>query len=249
LAEPSLTQRLALAALVDAVPVSTVDEVLSACGRAAERVRTLPPWVTTYHVLASALCPSSGYEDVTRLLWSTLPRATGRALARQQPTAGAITRARARLGTEPLELVLQRLLDRSRDTQEDAVHLLRFDSYRGRSLWWASSSDTGAIRAVDLRGDDPAAAVDLVRRAGATRVTLCPTGPTACWQRVVEGLRGVAETRVGRLPGQLEVPWTGLRVRTDLAWGQAVLARAGVAVALEVALSKSVYHSVPAPGC
>ena len=237
MADVSLAHRLALAALVDAVPVSTVDEVLTACGRVAERVRTLPPWVTTYHVLTSALFPSASYEDVTELLWMTLPRATGRALARQRPTAGAITRARDRLDAEPLELVLQRLLNRVRNPDQTAVHLLRFTSSAGRSLWWSCSSDAGAIRGVDLRGDDPAAAVDLVRRTGATRVTLCPTPG---WQRVADGLRGVSEAHVGQLPGHLPVPWTDLRARTDLTWRQAVLARAGVAVALEVALSEPV---------
>lgn len=238
MADVSLARRLALAALVDALPASTVDEVLTACGRVAERVRTLPPWVTTYHVLASAMFPADRYENVTELLWTTLPQATGRALARQRPTAGAITRARARLGTEPLELVLHRLVDRAREYENPAVHLLKFTSCGGRSLWWSCSADTGSIRGVDLRGDDPAAAVDLVRRVGASRVTLCPT---AGWQRLAEGLRGVAEARVGHLPGDLAVPWTDLRARTDLAWRQAVLARAGVAVALEVALSRPVH--------
>lgn len=240
MSHPSVADRLALAALVGVVPVSTVEEVLGVCGRAAERVRALPPWVTTYHVLCSALWPSATYDDVTALLWSALPAATGGSLARQMPTTSAITRARARLGEQPLAVLLERTVPSAPVAADDAVYLHRFVTEGLPSLWWISDAHTGRLRGCDVHGDDIDAAVRLLRRSGATRVVVC--APAASDPALADGLAAVVAVEGGALPAWIDMPWVGLRARTHGAWRQLVLARACVSVAVETAL-RSACHT------
>lgn len=233
MAGADVTQRLAVAALTSVVPPQRLEAVLSSCGRVAQRVRALPPWVTAYHVLVSAMCPSSGYDDVTDLLWSTLPAATGRNLARQRPSRGAITRARLRLGVEPVEFLLHDLL--SSGTRVRRLYLAKVPYTHGRSLWWSCDGDSGALRGCDLRGDDVDAAVQMVSRMAPEHVVVCSPGDGA----VLPGLRdlgtGVSVT-VGELPDHLGSPWTGFRVRSSGTWAQDALARACVTAVGDAAL-------------
>ncbi len=233
-----VTRYLAMAALVSVVAPHRVEAVLRSCGRVAQRVRTLPPWVTTYHVLVSAMCPSMGYDEVTGLLWSTLPAATGRSLARQQPSRGAITRARTRLGAEPLELLLEELLGSHNPSRE--IYLQKASLGVGRSLWWIGDGDSGALRGCelhgdDLRGDDADAVVRMVTRAAPEHAVVCPPRDET-GRRILEQLRQVLPVTVGDLPDHLGSPWAGLRVRSSATWAQDALARACVVVAGESAL-------------
>lgn len=233
-----VADRLALAALVHVLPAVAVDEVLCACGQAAERVRALPPWVTTYHALASAMCPSATYDEVTELLWSTLPAATGRGLARQSPTTGAVTRARSRLGVQPLALLLARLVDGvTPGSRNNTIYLHRFTEGETPPLWWTSDVGTAGLRGCDLRGDDVDAAVDLVRTSAADHVILCAPGTDEFSLR--DRLAPEVSVQSGRLPGWVDIPWLGLRARTHLGWQQGALARACISVAVEAALRSS----------
>jgi hypothetical protein len=233
-----VADRLALAALVHVLPAATVDDVLCACDQAAERVRALPPWVTTYHVLGSAMCPSATYDEVTELLWSTLPAATGRGLSRQSPTTGAVTRARSRLGVQPLAILLTRLVDAvAQERGNDAIYLHRFAEGEMPPLWWTSDVGTAGVRGCDLRGDDIDAAVDLVRASAADRVILCAPGTDEFSLR--DRLAPEVSVESGRLPGWVDIPWLGLRARTHRGWKQGALARACISVAVEAALRNS----------
>lgn len=240
----SVTDRLALAALVGVVPVSTVDDVLGGCGLSAERVRALPPWVTTYHVLCSALRPSATYDEVTDLVWAALPAATGRRLARQRPSTGAITRARARLGEQPLSVLLDRTMEFAPTAGfSDTIYLQRFQEGGLPSLWWICDAQTGSLRGCDVRGDDVGAAASLLRRSGATRVIACT--PAADALLLAGGPAEVVTHDDGVPPTWIEVPWVGLRARTHGAWRQLVLARACVAVAAETALHAASRDAAP----
>jgi Insertion element 4 transposase N-terminal len=229
--------RLALAALVGVLPTAMVDTALQDSGRVAERVRTLPPWVTAYHVLASAMYPSASYGEVTDLLWSTLPAATGRRLARQVPSKGAVTRARARLGAEPLQLLLARLL--GNQAPSTAVYLHKAESGPSAGLWWICDVDTGGLRGCDVRGDEIGAAAELVETAGAHHVAVCPPHGDRSWEllELLERLGRSATVTVVDLPPAFEAPWAGLRARTPAAWQQEALARACVQAALGAALA------------
>ncbi|WP_197378503.1 transposase domain-containing protein [Mycolicibacterium mengxianglii] len=238
MAGTAAVDRLALAALVHALPMSAVEAALCASGRVAQRVRTLPPWVTTYHVLASAMYPSAGYDEVTALLWSTLPAAAGRGLAQQPPSRGAVTRARLRLGVEPFESLLeQQLREVTAGNPVDRVYLQRV-THSGGGLWWICDTDTGAVRGCDLRGDDDAAAARLVARVRAKAVVVCP--PYDEWsRRVLERLGAALPVEVGELPARFAGPWSSLRARSGAASAQDAMARACVRVALETALKRA----------
>lgn len=231
-----MLDELALSALVTAVPTAMVDEVLAAAGVAAERVRSLPPWATVYHVLGSAMAPLAGYDDITDLLWSTLPAATGRGLSRQRPTRGAITRARSRLGIEPLALLLRRTVRAvSGDEPIEELELHRFDSPGKPGLWWVCEPGTGALRGCDVRGPGLDIAEGLLRSTSVRRVAVSLPEPAVgdLRRRMAPEVTVVAGSR----PAAADAAWLGLRARTPGAWQQDALARACVRVAVERALA------------
>jgi hypothetical protein len=231
--------RLALSALVRVVPMDVIEDVVRHCAQAAERVRALPPWVTAYHVLAGATSPAATYDEVTELLWSTLSAATGRELARRAPSAGAVTRARARLGCAPLVLLLERLVRAvCQDGEAESVYLQQVSVAPSSHLWWLCAVDGGGLRGCDLRGEDIGAAVDLVERSQARRIVVCPPYVDGS-RELLEHLGGsvARQVEVGELPSGYRAPWTTFRGRTPMAWKQEVLAQAVVTVALEASLA------------
>jgi hypothetical protein len=86
-----------------------VDEVLMATGRAGQRDRLLPGRVTLYFVLALCLFSSDSYEEVMRKLVQGLRYFGSWADDWHVPTSGALTRARARLGEQPLRELFDRV--------------------------------------------------------------------------------------------------------------------------------------------
>jgi Insertion element 4 transposase N-terminal/Transposase DDE domain len=83
-------------------PPELVDRVVDATGRRERRQRLLPARVVVYFVLAMCVFSQVGYEEVARLLTHGLAWARRWRGAWQVPTTGSLTRARARLGAEPL---------------------------------------------------------------------------------------------------------------------------------------------------
>ena len=83
-------------------PPELVDRVVAETGRVQRRSRLLPARVVVYYVLAMCLFFGQGYEEVARLLTEGLAYARRWRGPWQVPTTAAITRARARLGPEPL---------------------------------------------------------------------------------------------------------------------------------------------------
>ncbi|WP_460354600.1 transposase domain-containing protein [Mycobacterium sp. ZZG] len=227
-----MSDRLALCALVGAVPPTMVDDAVLAAGVGAQRVRTLPPWVTTYHVLGSAMSPRATYDDVTDLVWTTLPAATGRGLSRQRPTRGAITRARSRLGADPLAALLSRMAPAAPEVEPiSTVYLHRFQAVGVPGLWWITCPDTGALRGCDARDDSLDTAVRLLRSAGVSHVTVdLPVGVGASLQ---QQLGADVRIETGRSTAADGAWWLGLRARTSAGWRQEALARACVIAAWE----------------
>lgn len=104
-----LTDRIAVGVLTSTFPPGLVDEVLKATGRASQRHRLLPARVVVYFTLAMCLWADEEYVEVARLLVGGL-----RSMARWRgswrvPTSGAITQARARLGSSPLKTLFDRV--------------------------------------------------------------------------------------------------------------------------------------------
>ncbi|GAB1339869.1 IS4 family transposase [Streptomyces sp. E-15] len=98
-----LSDRIAVGLLTRSFPPELVDRVVAECGRAGQRNRLLPPRVVVYFVLAMCLFSGQGYEETARLLTHGLAWAKRWSGSWQVPTTAAISRARAKLGPEPLK--------------------------------------------------------------------------------------------------------------------------------------------------
>ncbi|WP_131767549.1 transposase domain-containing protein [Candidatus Protofrankia californiensis] len=146
----SLADRIAVAMLTRAFPADVVDGVLADTGRTQMRTRLLPSRVVVYFVLALSLFPGLKYERVARLLSQGLIWSLGRPTTCPVPTAAALSRARARLGAEPLEALFR----------ATAARVAGPPTYRGLRVL---SLDTLRIEAPDSEenlaafGRDPAA--------------------------------------------------------------------------------------------
>jgi len=97
-----LPDRIAIGLLTVTFPPELVDRVIAETGRVQRRSRLLPARVVVYYVLAMCLFFGQGYEEVARLLTEGLAYARRWSGTWRVPTTAAITRARARLGPEPL---------------------------------------------------------------------------------------------------------------------------------------------------
>jgi hypothetical protein len=102
-----LSDRIAIGVLTATFPPGLVDRVVDATGRRERRHRLLPARVVVYFVLAMCVFSQVGYEEVARLLTHGLAWAKSWRGAWQVPTTGSLTRARARLGPEPLQALFK----------------------------------------------------------------------------------------------------------------------------------------------
>lgn len=106
--EFSVPDLISLGVLTSLCPPSLIDEVLRDTGRLEQRSRLLPSRVVVYYVLAMTLYSSAGYREVFRLLVEGL-RALDRSLAISIPQKSAISKARERVGSEPLRALFERI--------------------------------------------------------------------------------------------------------------------------------------------
>jgi hypothetical protein len=104
-----LPDRIAVGVLTATFPPALVDEVLEATGRVEKRHRLLPARVVVYFTLAMCLWSDEGYEEVARLLVGGLGRMTRWRGSWRVPTTGALTQARARLGSDVLKALFERV--------------------------------------------------------------------------------------------------------------------------------------------
>jgi hypothetical protein len=103
-----LVDRVGLGVLASQFPDALVERVIEETGRRERRSRDLPAALMVRYVLALALFPSDGYDEVMRQVkladdWL----ADGRG-AVKIPATTAITSARDRLGVEPVKLLFTR---------------------------------------------------------------------------------------------------------------------------------------------
>jgi hypothetical protein len=97
-----LRDRIALGVLTATFPPELVDQVIERSARREQRYRLLPARLVVYYVLAMTLFREAGYEEVLRELTEGLAWASGAAEGLELPSSVAISKARARLGPEPL---------------------------------------------------------------------------------------------------------------------------------------------------
>ena len=107
--EGRLTDKVGLGVLTRVIPRDLVDEVLNATGKNEQRKRLLPARVVVYYVLALTLFYGDAYEEVLQKLVNGLRFLRSWRNEWTVPTTGAISRARDRLGVEPLEELFTRV--------------------------------------------------------------------------------------------------------------------------------------------
>jgi hypothetical protein len=90
-------------------PPELVDEVIAEVGRTEQRHRSLPARVMAYFSIGMALYSEGSYEDVLAQLTDGLSWASGWQETYSPPSKSAIFQARARLGSEPLAALFERV--------------------------------------------------------------------------------------------------------------------------------------------
>jgi hypothetical protein len=102
-----LTDAIGVGVLTRLLDRDLVDEVIVAADRREKRVRLLPARVVVYYVLALCLFFGDSYEEVMRKLSHGLRAVGSWRKEWTLPTVGAISKARMRLGEEPLRLLFE----------------------------------------------------------------------------------------------------------------------------------------------
>jgi hypothetical protein len=103
-----LTDAISLGVLARIVHRDIIDDTLAETGKREQRNRKLPAHVVVYFVLAMALFREN-YEETIRLLVNGLKGLGNWTKAWSVPTTGAISKARDRLGEDPLRVLYEKL--------------------------------------------------------------------------------------------------------------------------------------------
>jgi len=104
-----LSDLVSVGVLTRVFPPDLVDEVIAGAGRTEQRNRLLPARVMAYFSIGMALYSEGSYEDVLAQLTDGLSWASGWQEAYSPPGKSAIFQARARLGSEPLAALFERV--------------------------------------------------------------------------------------------------------------------------------------------
>jgi len=106
-----LSDLVSVGVLTRVFPPELVDEVVAAAGRTEQRHRALPARVMAYFSIGMALYSEGSYEDVLGQLTDGLSWASGWQESYSPPSKSAIFQARARLGSEPLAALFERVAE------------------------------------------------------------------------------------------------------------------------------------------
>jgi len=98
-----ITDYISLGVIAKNFPLETVRAVLAATGTASRRQRDLPAHVVVYYVIALALYMQSSYREVLRGLLEGVQWLLGPGATLQVAGRAGISRARTRLGWQPLQ--------------------------------------------------------------------------------------------------------------------------------------------------
>lgn len=105
-----LTDLMNIGVLTSRFPLDEVHEVLQKTGRASQRLRDLPAHVMIYYVIAMALYRAEGTREVLRVLLEGLRSMVGLGVRVEPAGKAAISRARTRLGVEPVKELYDRVV-------------------------------------------------------------------------------------------------------------------------------------------
>lgn len=104
-----LVDRVGLGIVTKLIPRDLVDEVLNSTHRVERRKRLLPARIIVYYVCALTLFFDDAYEEVLRKLVNSLRLIGSWQHEWKMPTTGAISQARMRLGSEPMQRLFERI--------------------------------------------------------------------------------------------------------------------------------------------
>jgi hypothetical protein len=104
-----LSDLVSVGVLTRVFPPAVVDRVIADVGRTELRHRSLPARVMAYFSIGMALYSEGSYEDVLAQLTDGLSWASGWQDSYSPPSKSAIFQARARLGSEPLAALFERV--------------------------------------------------------------------------------------------------------------------------------------------
>jgi hypothetical protein len=104
-----LSDLVSVGVLTRVFPPALVDRVIAEVGRTELRHRSLPARVMAYFSIGMALYSEGSYEDVLAQLTDGLSWASGWQDSYSPPSKSAIFQARARLGSEPLAALFERV--------------------------------------------------------------------------------------------------------------------------------------------
>ncbi|MGI8336052.1 IS4 family transposase [Actinomadura scrupuli] len=185
--DESLADRVSIGLLTSIFPMSLIDEVVEAGGCADRRRRALPARLTIYYVLALCLFIGRNYDQVMRLLLNGLAWRSRGARRWEVPTASAISRARARLGAEPMRILFCRVsgpvaAPRARDSWYAGLRLVTLD---GSTLDVSGTSDNAAFAGAAGRSRIPQVRVLAVAECGTHALIDATFGDPTVGERVL----------------------------------------------------------------
>lgn len=185
-----LTDRVSIGVLVSLVPVSLLDEVIRVSGCADRRRRALPARLVIYYVLALCLLADHNYDQVMRILLDGLSwRSRGSRAWERAPSASAISRARARVGSDPLRVLFERMAGPLAEPGAPVARYrgLRLLSLDGTALDVPESEENSAFGYPGDAARFPQVRVFAVAEEGSHALVDATFGSSAVAERVLAG--------------------------------------------------------------
>lgn len=105
-----LSDSIHLGAITKTFPLAKIHDILQETGRQSCRIRKLPAHVMVYYVIALCLHMHLAYGEVLRCLWEGLSAIGLPTQKYRTTTPTAISRARRRLGIEPLKRLYEEIV-------------------------------------------------------------------------------------------------------------------------------------------
>lgn len=129
-----LTDLMNIGVLTTRFPLDQIHEVLRETSKSSKRLRDLPAHVMMYYVVALSLYRAEGSREVLRLLLAGLQAIVGLGVEVVPATKAAISRARSRLGVEPVRELYDRIVGPVADAQTQgafyrAWHVVALDGF------------------------------------------------------------------------------------------------------------------------
>jgi Insertion element 4 transposase N-terminal/Transposase DDE domain len=215
------TDQVSLGVLAWSVPRDVIDDAVAAAGRQAKRSDgKLPPHVMVYFTMAMALFADEDYEEVAARLAGTLGLWGCWDARWGPPTSGGITRARERLGFEPLQDIFARVAVPVADQLTRGAFLGGWRLMAMDGFEWDAPDTPGNAAAFGYAGKDPGEA-DRPAFPKVRVVSVSECGSHAVVDAEIGGVAGKGageQSLARRLYRRLERDWLLIADRNFYNW-------------------------------